>query len=68
MTEMQPTEIELTSKRKKPVTVSRRRFLAYLLTIIAIAALALFMTFFAYRASETPELIQDPLQGQIIPE
>ncbi len=57
MTELQPTEIELTSRRRRH-PLSKRRIAVYLITILVVTALALFTAFFAWRASSSPAFIQ----------
>jgi flagellar basal body-associated protein FliL len=63
MTEMQPTEIELTAKKKRPESVSKRKIAAIIAIIIVIAAIAAFTAILANQASSDPESVQ----GQVAP-
>lgn len=58
MTEMQPTEVELTSHRKKPESRSKRKIVALVAGIVLII-LAIYLTaVLAHKASRAPESIQ----------
>ena len=61
MTELQPTEIELTAKRKKPVSLSKRKIAALVAVIIVISLAAALTAVLAHQASRTPESIQPPV-------
>jgi hypothetical protein len=60
MTELQPTEIELTSKKRAPISLSKRRILAYALMIAAAFGLAALSVMLVHRASRTPDIVQTP--------
>lgn len=57
MTDLQPTEIELTSRRRRSPP-SKRRIVAFLVTILVVIALVLFTAFFAWQASSSPTSVQ----------
>lgn len=67
MTELQPTEIELTAKKKRPDSLSKRKIVAFVVLIIMIALIAGFTIVLANRASQAPETIQNQGQGPAIP-
>lgn len=67
MTELQPTEIELTAKSKKPASVSKRKIVAFVVLIVIIALIAAFTIVLANRASHAPESLQPQNQGQVVP-
>jgi len=58
MTEMQPTEIELTGKKKKPASISKRKIAAVALGILLLILAIALTTMLASRASKSPEVIQ----------
>ncbi len=58
MTELQPTEIELTGRKKKPVSVSKRKLLVIGFVILFIALAAALTAVLANRASQTPDILQ----------
>lgn len=58
MTEMQPTEIELTGKKKRPVSLSRRKIVLIAITIAVILLAVILTAVLANRASRSPESIQ----------
>ncbi|HOC29680.1 MAG TPA: hypothetical protein PKH40_08360 [Treponemataceae bacterium] len=59
MTELQPTEVELTGrKKKKPASMSKRKIAAIVSITLLVAALAVLTVFLAHRASATPDLVQ----------
>lgn len=64
---MQPTEIELTAKKKRPESVSKRKIVAVIAIIVVVAAIAAFTAVLANRASSSPESIQAQPQGTPIP-
>jgi flagellar basal body-associated protein FliL len=64
MTELQPTEIELTAKRKKPVSLSKRKIVALVAVIIVIALAAALTAVLAHQASRTPATIQKPAASE----
>jgi hypothetical protein len=58
MTELQPTEIELTAKKKKKPSLSKRKIAAAVLILIFVAAIAGLTVILAHRASRNPQIIQ----------
>jgi len=58
MTELQPTEVELTGRKKKPASVSKRKLLLIGLIILIIALAAALTAVLANRASKNPDLLQ----------
>ncbi len=65
MTEMQPTEIELTARTKKKPSLSKRKIAAFAALVVFIVALVILTVVLANRASRTPEIIQP--QPQALP-
>ena len=65
MTEMQQTEIELTGKKKKKASLSKRKIAAFVALIIFIIVIIMLTMMLANRASRTPEIIQP--QPQALP-
>ncbi|HNY18396.1 MAG TPA: hypothetical protein PK542_06625 [Treponemataceae bacterium] len=65
MTEMQPTEIELTARPRKKPSLSKRKIAAFAAIVIFIAAIVALTIALANRASRTPEIIQP--QPQALP-
>jgi hypothetical protein len=65
MTEMQPTEIELTARSRKKPSLSKRKIAAFVALVIFIAAIIALTIALANRASRTPEIIQP--QPQALP-
>jgi hypothetical protein len=66
MTELQPTEIELTGKKKKPVSISRRKMLVFILILVLIAIASVLTAILARQASKAPDTIQQqtlPAEG-----
>jgi flagellar basal body-associated protein FliL len=72
MTEMQPTEIELTGRPKKKLSLSKRKIVAFVALVIFIVATVILTVMLANRASRTPEIIQPQPQalpaGDAVPE
>ena len=58
MTELQPTEIELTGKKRKPDSISKRKVLLFALIIVIVATAAGLTIILANRASKSPDTIQ----------
>jgi flagellar basal body-associated protein FliL len=58
MTELQPTEIELTAKKKKKRSLSKRKIAAVVTILILIAAVIGLTVILAHRASRNPQIIQ----------
>lgn len=58
MTELQPTEIELTGKKKKIESLSKRKIIAFILVLFLVVLIAIVTAVLAHRASRTPEIIQ----------
>jgi len=58
MTEMQPTEIELTGKPKKEHSHSKRKIFAWVSIIVVILVIMLITIFMANRASISPDLVE----------
>lgn len=58
MTELQPTEIELTGKKRNPVSVSKRKIFLFALIIFIIAIVVGLTVLLANRASKSPASIQ----------
>lgn len=58
MTELQPTEIELTGKKRHPVSLSRRRVVAGIVVILLVAFLIALTAVMANRASINPGVMQ----------
>lgn len=58
MTELQPTEIELTGKKKSASSLSRRKIIAFVAVVLVCALIAGLTAILAHRASRTPEIIQ----------
>lgn len=54
MTEMQPTEIELTGKKKKTPSVSKRKIVIFALAILILALAAGLTAILANRSSKPP--------------
>ncbi len=67
MTEMQPTEIELTGKKKKSASVSKRKIFAFCALIVVIALIVVFTAILAHRASRSPQMIQTQGQATVLP-
>lgn len=65
MTEMQPTEIELTARPKKKPSLSKRKIFAFAAIVVFVIALVVLTIALANRASRTPEIIQP--QPQALP-
>jgi len=65
MTELQPTEIELTSKKRKPDSRSKRKLIAFIIVLVLCALIAGLTVILAQRASRTPEAVQN--QNQPLP-
>jgi len=65
MTELQPTEIELTSKKRKPDSRSKKKLIAFIIIIAICVLIAGLTLILAQRASRTPEAIQN--QNQTLP-
>jgi len=63
MTELQPTEIELTGRKKKPASVSKRKILLIGLILLIITLAAALTAVLANRASKTPDLLQQQTLG-----
>lgn len=60
MTELQPTEIELTSKRRPSSrgTHSKRKIIVFISAIILILFISVLTVILAHQVSKTPQLIQ----------
>lgn len=58
MTELQPTEIELTGKKRHPVSLSRKRMVAGIVILFLIAFLIGLTAVMANRASINPGVMQ----------
>ncbi|HNY22018.1 MAG TPA: hypothetical protein PKO22_07710 [Treponemataceae bacterium] len=55
MTDLQPTEIELTGKKKRR---SKRKIFAVIFLIVFVAAIAVLTALLANRASKSPQMVQ----------
>lgn len=65
MTELQPTEIELSPKRRKPHSMPRKRVIAAIVILFVAAALMALTGVMAHRASTMPDTIQaQPLPAE----
>lgn len=58
MTELQPTEIDLSPKRRRPVSLPRKRVVAVIVFLFAVACIAALTGVMAHRASTTPDAIK----------
>ncbi|MBN1617449.1 MAG: hypothetical protein JW875_09060 [Spirochaetales bacterium] len=58
MTELQPTEIELTGKKRTPRSISHRRIIAAIVIAVIVMVLGALTAVMAYRASTTPAVMQ----------
>ena len=58
MTEMQPTEIELTGRRRKPASHSKRKIFLFVFVIAILITAAILTAILANRASQAPESVQ----------
>jgi hypothetical protein len=58
MTELQPTEIELTAKKRKPASLSKRKIAVLVLIVLLAAGLVVLTVMLANMASRSPDLIQ----------
>lgn len=58
MTELQPTEVELTGKKKKPASVSKRKIILFSSILAFIVIAAILTVILARDASHNPDLLQ----------
>jgi len=58
MTELEPTEIELTSREKRATPHTRRRIVAVIVVIALAIAVVCLTVILAHSASKRPEIIQ----------
>lgn len=58
MTELQPTEIELTGKKKKPTSMSKRILILFSSILAFVAIVAILTAILARDASHNPDLLQ----------
>ncbi len=69
MTELQPTEVELTGKKKKHVSISKRKLIFVISTLVFIALAVILTVILANRASSSTEGIQQqtlPAEGSAL--
>lgn len=65
MTDPKPTEIELTGKKKKKESVSKRKIVAIISGTIFVVAIIVLTIVMANHASKMPELIQSTSLGTL---